>query len=54
MEKLHFIDYGILEWLNPRDYYTGNWTYVGYAMGCDGGEYTLVRNDEMEMRFTVV
>lgn len=54
MEKLYFADYGMLDWLEPRKYYNENWTYVGYSYGTDGAEYTLVRNDEMEMRYTVI
>ena len=52
---MHFSGYGVLEWLEPKDYYIGDWTYVGYSIGTDGAEYTLVRNNEnMEMRYTVI
>lgn len=54
MEKIYFSDYGMLEWLDPRRYYNEDWTYVGYSFGSDGCEYTLVRNSEMEMRYTVI
>lgn len=54
-ESLYFSDYGKLEWLDPDDYYTGRWVYVGYAEGSDGETYDLIRHEyEMEMRYTHV
>ena len=55
-ERLHFTDYGMLDWLDPDEYYyKGRWIYVGYAEGSDGNEYTLVRHEyDMEMRYTKI
>ena len=50
---LYFDEYGKLEWLDPDDYYSGHWDYVGYADGSDGTEYDIVRNEyDMEYRYT--
>lgn len=50
---MNFEGYGKLEWLDPDDYYSGHWDYVGYADGADGTEYDIVRNEyEMEYRYT--
>ncbi len=61
MRKRYFDDYGFLEWLDPNDYYSGNWSYICSVVtedvedGDDSGEYDLVRNGvTMEMRYTVV
>ena len=52
---LNFTDYGMLEWLDPDNYYTGRWDYVGYATGANGIEYDIVRNEyDMEYRYTHV
>lgn len=55
MEKKYFEDYGILEWLEPTDYYAKPWSYVGCAEDDCGETFDLVRNNRtMEMRYTII
>ena len=49
---MYFRGYGDLEYLEPKTYYAEPWTYVGSAYGDDGVLYDLVRNAQMEMRYT--
>ena len=51
MGKVYFEVYGELEWIEPKDYYAGAWTYVCTAQGDDGEPYDIVR-DGMELRYT--
>ena len=35
MDTVYFSDYGLLEWLEPADYYAEPWTYVRTERGDD-------------------
>lgn len=53
MSEMKFVDYGILKWLEPKEYYRESWAFVNKAIGFDGAVYTLVKNDE-EIRYTEI
>lgn len=51
--KMYFEGYGMLEWLEPADYYASDWTYKGFLDGADGVEYDIVfSRSTQEFRYT--
>ena len=46
--KKYFFDYGYIEWLEPEEYYAGNWKYMRTKMDADDEEYDLVINPETD------
>lgn len=52
---MYFEDYGELDWLEPEEYFAGNWKYRGTAEGDDEEQYDIVMSgDSMEFRYTIV
>lgn len=61
MRDRYFINYGKLKWIEPKEYYSGPWKYVGFSVTDDvedendDGQYDLVRHTRTsEMRYTII
>ena len=57
METRFFMNYGRLEWLEPEDYFKGDWMYVVSSEPEDDEdtEYDIVRSrDNTEYRYTTI
>ena len=51
MEKIWFTGWGFLVWLDPEEYFSDGWRYVGTDEGDDGERYDIVEKDN-EYRYT--
>lgn len=52
MKAKYFFNYGRLEWLDPRDYYSGDWSYEGSD---EDFEYDIVFSySRQEYRYTII
>ncbi len=50
-----FEEYGILEWLDPEEFFAGPWTTYEKATGQDGEQYDVVlRTDKTELRYSTI
>lgn len=55
MSKKYFGDYGLLNWIEPTQYYAEPWSYVGYEQDENGEEWDIVYNRETyEYAYTTV
>lgn len=57
MEKKYFENYGWLEYLEPEDFYAGNWRIVGRVAdeNSNSKSYTLVLSgDKTEYRYSTI
>lgn len=55
MKKAYFYDFGLLEWIEPADYYAGRWHYYGTASSTEGEIYDIVlTSDGCEFRYTII
>ena len=58
MNKMYFTEFGFLDWLEPKKYFSEPWKYVGTAEGDDGERYTIVRHNDAagisEYRYTII
>lgn len=53
--SIWFSGFGFLSWLDTKEYYKGEWTYVHSAHGDDGERYDIVRNEDgTEYRYTLI
>lgn len=53
--KMFFEEYGILDWINPEDFYAGAWSIHGKAIGEDGEEYDIVIDGRgNEYRYSII
>ncbi len=50
-----FEDYGLLEWIDPEEYYAGPWTLYDRATGHDGEQYDIIlRTDKTSLRYGTI
>ena len=52
---MNFKEYGFLEWLDEKDFWSGQWSVYGQDIGEDGESYDIVASaDGTEIRYTII
>lgn len=53
--KMFFEEYGMLEWLEPEEFYSGAWSIHGTAVGEDGEKYDILLDGHgNEFRYSTI
>lgn len=53
--KMFFEEYGMLEWIEPEDFYTGAWSIHDVATAEDGEKYDIVIDERgNEYRYSII
>lgn len=53
--KQYFYGYGFLNWIDPTEYYSGNYSYYETYADSDGEVYDIVVNNETQkIYFTTI
>lgn len=55
-DSMYFLDFGVLEWIEPEQFYAEPWEYICSAEGDDCELYAIVSkgNCPYELRYTIV
>ena len=54
-DKMWFLEYGFLTYLEIEDYYKGDWEYVQTCQGADDKVYDIVRSESgHDWRYTTI